>query len=77
MRSLTARRLHASTVLCAFNKLSVGVNGCRRPLQHVGAALNLAALHHRYGDTRNAIEYYRRAADIIDPGDIDMIVMLR
>lgn len=45
--------------------------------QHVGAALNLAALHHRYGETGNAIELYRKAAKIVDPGDIDMIVMLR
>lgn len=45
--------------------------------QHVGAALNLAAVHHQYGDTSDAIEHYRRAAEVIDPGDIDMIVMLR
>ncbi|CAM9712143.1 unnamed protein product, partial [Ectocarpus sp. 13 AM-2016] len=45
--------------------------------QHVGAAMNLAALFHRYGDIGSAIEHYRRAAEIIDPGDIDMMVMLR
>lgn len=46
-------------------------------LQHVGASINLAALHHRYGDTRTAIELYRVAAEVVDPGDSDMIVMLR
>ncbi|CAN0203505.1 unnamed protein product, partial [Ectocarpus fasciculatus] len=45
--------------------------------QHVGAAMNLAALYHRYGDIGSAIEHYRRAAAIIDPSDIDMMVMLR
>lgn len=45
--------------------------------QHVGAAINLAALHHRYGGTGDAIELYRKAAKVVDPGDIDMIVMLR
>ncbi|CAM9624943.1 unnamed protein product [Ectocarpus sp. 8 AP-2014] len=39
--------------------------------------MNLAALFHRYGDIGSAIEHYRRAAEIIDPSDIDMIVMLR
>lgn len=45
--------------------------------QHAGAALNLAAVHHRYGDVGDAIDHYRKAAEVIDPGDIDMIVMLR
>ncbi|CAM9596349.1 unnamed protein product [Ectocarpus sp. 4 AP-2014] len=45
--------------------------------QHVGAAMNLAALFHRYGDIGSATEHYRRAAEIIDPSDIDMVVMLR
>ncbi|CAM9226433.1 unnamed protein product [Hapterophycus canaliculatus] len=45
--------------------------------QHMGAAINLATLHHRYGHTGDAVEQYRRAAEIIDPRDIDMVVMLR
>ncbi|CBJ48372.1 UDP-N-acetylglucosamine--peptide N-acetylglucosaminyltransferase, family GT41 [Ectocarpus siliculosus] len=39
--------------------------------------MNLAALFHRYGDIGSAIEHYRRAAEIIDPSDVDMMVMLR
>lgn len=45
--------------------------------QHVGAALNLAALHHRYGDTGDAIDLYRKAANVVDSSDIEMMVMLR
>jgi len=37
----------------------------------------LAALYHQYGDISDAIDHYRKAAEVIDPGDINMIVMLR
>lgn len=43
----------------------------------MGASINLAALYHRYGDTTKALELYRGAAEVVDPGDSDMIVMLR
>ncbi|CAM9356113.1 unnamed protein product, partial [Sphacelaria rigidula] len=45
--------------------------------QNVGAALNLAALHHRYGKIRDAVDLYRNTVHMIDSDDDELMVMLR
>ncbi|CAM9440178.1 unnamed protein product, partial [Discosporangium mesarthrocarpum] len=45
--------------------------------QHVGAHLNLAALHHEFGDKSEAIHRYRAVLTLLGPEDLDLEIMTR